>query len=103
MTYYGAKETRAIVPHVRNNTITIAEEIAEEKYGFRPAEGCLSIPAQLCLRIYPQSRTVIEHYGPRWRAAGPTSPVGGCKHDRPDTGDAAFVEAQGMRFFPFSG
>ena len=67
MTYYGAKETRAIVPHVRNNTITIAEEIAEEKYGFRPAEGCLSIPAQLCLRIYPQSRTVIEHYGPRWR------------------------------------
>ena len=84
MTYYGAIELARSFRTVRNNTIKIAEEIPEEKYGFRPAEGCLSIPAQLCLRIYPQSRTVIEHYGPRWRAAGPTSPVGGCKHDRPD-------------------
>ena len=43
MTYYGAKELVHSFRMVRNNTITIAEEIPEEKYGFRPAEGCRSI------------------------------------------------------------
>ena len=32
---------------VRNNTIQIAEEIAEENYGFRPAEGTRSVAEQL--------------------------------------------------------
>jgi uncharacterized damage-inducible protein DinB len=43
MTYYGAKELARSFRTVRNNTINIAEEIPEEKYGFRPAEGCRSV------------------------------------------------------------
>jgi uncharacterized damage-inducible protein DinB len=47
MTYYGAKELARSFSAVRNNTITIAKEIPEEKYGFRPAEGCRSIAETL--------------------------------------------------------
>jgi len=35
MTYYGAKELAASFQLVRSNTLTIAEEIGEENYGFR--------------------------------------------------------------------
>lgn len=37
MNYYGAKELAASFRTVRNNTIQIAEEIPEDKYGFQPA------------------------------------------------------------------
>jgi len=37
MNYYGAKELAASYRTVRKNTITIADEIPEEKYGFRPS------------------------------------------------------------------
>ena len=37
MTYYGGKELAAAFRTVRNNTITIAEEIPENKYDFQPA------------------------------------------------------------------
>jgi uncharacterized damage-inducible protein DinB len=47
MTYYGAKELARSFRTVRNNTIRIAEEIPEQKYGFRPAEGCRSIAETL--------------------------------------------------------
>jgi uncharacterized damage-inducible protein DinB len=47
MTYYGAKELARSFRTVRDNTIKIAEEIPEEKYGFRPAEGCRSIAETL--------------------------------------------------------
>jgi len=47
MTYYGAKELARSFRTVRGNTIKIAEEIPEEKYGFRPAEGCRSIAETL--------------------------------------------------------
>lgn len=43
MTYYGAKELARSFRTVRNNTIKIAEEIPEEQYGFRPAEGSRSV------------------------------------------------------------
>ena len=43
MTYYGAKELAQSFRTVRNNTIRIAEEIPEDQYGFRPAEGCRSV------------------------------------------------------------
>ncbi|MBI3493433.1 MAG: DinB family protein [Acidobacteria bacterium] len=43
MTYYGAKEIAASFRQVRGNTLQIANEIPEEKYGFKPA---------------PESRTV---------------------------------------------
>jgi uncharacterized damage-inducible protein DinB len=35
MTYYGGKELSAAFRTVRDNTVKIAEEIPEEKYGFR--------------------------------------------------------------------
>jgi uncharacterized damage-inducible protein DinB len=45
MTYYSAKELAAAFRTVRNNTVKIAEEIAEENYGFRAT---------------PETRTVAE-------------------------------------------
>src|SRR5512133_3317273 len=47
MTYYGPKEIAASFRTVRGNTIKIAEEIPEESYGFRTAEGCRSVGEQL--------------------------------------------------------
>lgn len=43
MNYYGAKELAASYRTVRKNTITIAEEIPEDQYGFRAAEGTQSV------------------------------------------------------------
>ena len=43
MNYYGAKELAASFRTVRNNTITIAEEIPEDQYGFQPAPGTRSV------------------------------------------------------------
>lgn len=45
MTYYGSKELAASFRTVRKNTITIAEEIPEQQYGFRAA---------------PETRTVAQ-------------------------------------------
>jgi uncharacterized damage-inducible protein DinB len=50
MTCYGAKEIAASFRTVRNNTLKIAGEIPEEKYGFRPAEGSRTI-AQTLIHI----------------------------------------------------
>ena len=55
MTYYGAKELARSFRTVRDNTIKIAEEIPEEKYGFRPAEGCRSV-AETLVHIAVMSR-----------------------------------------------
>jgi len=43
MTYYGSKELAASFRTVRNNTLKIAEEIPEDKYGFRAAPECRSV------------------------------------------------------------
>ena len=43
MNYYGAKELAASFRTVRNNTITIAEEIPEDKYGFQAAPGTRTV------------------------------------------------------------
>ena len=55
MTYYGAKELAESFRTVRDNTIKIAEEIPEEQYGFRPAEGCRSV-AETLVHIAVMSR-----------------------------------------------
>lgn len=47
MTYYGAKDIARSFRTVRNNTIQIAEEIPEQSYSFRPAEGCRSVAETL--------------------------------------------------------
>ena len=50
MNYYGAKELATSFRTVRKNTLQIAEEIPEDKYGFRPAEGVKSV-AELLAHI----------------------------------------------------
>ena len=47
MTYYGASDLARSFRTVRNNTIKIAEEIPEDKYGFRPAAGSRSVAETL--------------------------------------------------------
>ena len=47
MTYYGPKELAASFRTVRGNTLKIAEEIAEENYGFRAAPGTRSVAETL--------------------------------------------------------
>jgi uncharacterized damage-inducible protein DinB len=43
MNYYGAKDLAASFRTVRGNTLKIAEEIPEDKYNFRPVEGCRTV------------------------------------------------------------
>ena len=43
MTYYGAKEIAAAFRQVRSNTLQIANEIPEDKYGFKPSPESRSI------------------------------------------------------------
>lgn len=50
MNYYGAKDLAASFRTVRKNTLIIAEEIPEDKYGYRPAEGTRTI-AELLAHI----------------------------------------------------
>ena len=50
MNYYGAKDLAASFRTVRKNTITIAQEIPEDKYNFRPAAGTRSV-GELLLHI----------------------------------------------------
>ena len=65
MTYYGAKELARSFRTVRKNTIQIAEEIPEEKYGFRPAEGCRTVAETLVhiavMPRVPEQVHVTEH------------------------------------------
>ena len=65
MTYYGAKELARSFRTVRNNTIKIAEQIPEEKYGFRPAQGCHSVAETLVhiavMPRVPEQIHVNEH------------------------------------------
>jgi uncharacterized damage-inducible protein DinB len=54
VTYYGAKRLAESFRTVRNNTLTIAEEIPEEKYGFRAAPEAMSVGEMLAhLAISP--------------------------------------------------
>jgi uncharacterized damage-inducible protein DinB len=43
MTHYGGKELARSFRTVRNNTITIAEEIPEDRYDFKPAADARSV------------------------------------------------------------
>ena len=43
MTYYGARDLAASFRQVRGNTIQIADEIPEDKYGFKAAPDCRSV------------------------------------------------------------
>ena len=43
MDYYGPKDLAAAFRTVRMNTVTIAEDIPEDKYNYRPAEGTRTV------------------------------------------------------------
>jgi len=47
MTYYGGKELAHSFRTVRNNTIQVAQEIPEDKYGFSPAPGTRTVAQTL--------------------------------------------------------
>ena len=47
MTYYGGKELAEAFRKVRKNTIQIAEDIPEDKYGFKPSSESRSIAQTL--------------------------------------------------------
>jgi uncharacterized damage-inducible protein DinB len=52
---YGSKEMASSFRTVRANTIKIAEEIPEDKYGFRPAEGTRTVAETLAhLAVAPE-------------------------------------------------
>jgi uncharacterized damage-inducible protein DinB len=57
MNYYGAKDLAASFRTVRKNTLTIAEEIREDQYSYRPAEGTKTV-GELLTHIA---------YGPRFQ------------------------------------
>lgn len=62
MTYYGAKELARAFRGVRSHTIKIAEEIPEEKYGFRPAEGSRSV-AETLVHMAVMTRVPVKIHG----------------------------------------
>ncbi len=47
MNYYGAKEMAESFRTVRNNTVIVAEDIPESRYGYRPAPECRSVAETL--------------------------------------------------------
>jgi len=50
MNYYGPKDLAASFRTVRKNTLTIASEIPEDKYSYRPAEGTKTV-SELLMHI----------------------------------------------------
>jgi hypothetical protein len=72
MNYYGAKELADSLRTVRKNTLIIAEEIPEDRYGFRAAPETRTV-AQLLTHIavvkrmpeqihYIERRTTLEGF-----------------------------------------
>ena len=64
MTYYGAKQLADSFRTVRKNTITLAEEIPAEKYGFMAAPGVRTVAAQLA-HIAVNTRWAIQVHSNR--------------------------------------
>jgi uncharacterized damage-inducible protein DinB len=59
MTYYGPKELAGSFRTVRNNTITVAQDIPAEKYGFQPAPGARTV-AQTLVHIAMAPRLALQ-------------------------------------------
>jgi len=62
MTYYEAKHLADSFRTVRKNTLTIANEIPEDQYGFRAAEGTMSV-AEMLAHIALSPMWQIEVHG----------------------------------------
>jgi len=62
MSGYGAKELAESFRTVRKNTVQVAKDIPEDKYGFRAADGTMTVSEMLAhlatsTRIGPTSYT----------------------------------------------
>jgi uncharacterized damage-inducible protein DinB len=64
MTYYGARQLADSFRTVRKNTITMAEEIPADQYGFRPVPGVRSV-AELLAHIAVAPRWNLAVHGER--------------------------------------
>ena len=62
MNYYGAKDLADSFRTVRKNTLTIAQEIPEDKYGFKPSSESRSV-AQTLTHIALVSRMAMQIHG----------------------------------------
>ena len=71
MTYYGAKELAEAFRTVRKNTIQVAEDIPEDKYGFLPADEVRSVEKLLThialsptwqLKLHSGKATTLEGF-----------------------------------------
>ena len=62
MNYYGAKDLASSFRTVRKNTITIAEEIGEQHYGFSPAPEVRTV-AQTLVHIALSPRMAYQIHG----------------------------------------
>jgi uncharacterized damage-inducible protein DinB len=67
MQAYTSKDMARSFRTVRANTIQIAEEIPEDKYGFRPAEGCRTV-AETLAHIATTTEFAQALHGPRHSA-----------------------------------
>jgi uncharacterized damage-inducible protein DinB len=64
MTYYGNKDLARSFRTVRRNTLTIAEEIPEEQYGFRPTPDTRSV-AEILAHIIVTARGSYDAHAVR--------------------------------------
>lgn len=64
MTYYGARQLASAFRTVRDNTITMAEEIPAEQYDFRPVPGVRSV-AEVLAHIAVAHRFNLAVHGDR--------------------------------------
>ena len=67
MTAYTSKDMARSFQTVRANTIQVAEEIPEDKYGFRPAEGCRTV-AETLAHLATATEFPQALHGPRHSA-----------------------------------
>lgn len=64
MTYYGARQLADAFRTVRANTLTMAEEIPEEQYAFRPVAGVRSVGELLAhIAIAPRWSLAVHGEG----------------------------------------
>lgn len=63
MTYYGARQLADSFRTVRTNTIAVAEEIPEERYGFKATPDVMSV-AQILAHIAVNPDWQMEVHGP---------------------------------------
>lgn len=76
MTYYGSKELAASFRTVRKNTVTIAEEIPEDKYSFRATPDTRSVAEMLVhIAVTPRIQHQVHAVERRMTLAGVDFPA----------------------------